>query len=180
MLLHLQMLFANAPYEDVPKNRSRASQKSWPWIPTKGIPKASEIWGVHWSLPGKDWSSPTSIIFELKMTVNYSHAIHHIHFLFKAVIHEHYKLLKRHCFFKVFSVKPTKCYNWIYIISKTTEDYLYNQKQDVFLKVQHYVALRTQVNLQGRDLETCCSGNGEWPWTCLPSCFTPPPRTPGS
>lgn len=37
------------PYAEVPEDRSTAAQKPWPWSPTKGIPKASEIWGftVH-------------------------------------------------------------------------------------------------------------------------------------
>lgn len=44
---------------------------------------------------------------------------------------------------KVFSTEPTKCYNWIYTISKNAQEYLHHQKQYVFLKVQHYFALWT-------------------------------------
>lgn len=44
---------------------------------------------------------------------------------------------------KVFSTEPTKCYNWIYTISKNAQEYLHYQKQYVFLKAQYYFALWT-------------------------------------
>lgn len=96
-----------------------------------GIHTVSETLGVHESLSGNNWSSP---IWTPNGNTLPKQFITHIFIQGYTTWTLTRSYWNGIALMKVFSTEPTKCYHWIYTISKNAQEYLPHQKQYVFFK----------------------------------------------